>query len=90
MMPDVRTVIHFDTPDCMESYYQRRVVAGETGKSLCGFSVSEENITGLKTMPDRRFVIPEIKEFISRWPIIYRYRLEMAKDSIMILTCSPL
>ncbi|MCK9404217.1 MAG: RecQ family ATP-dependent DNA helicase [Chitinophagaceae bacterium] len=61
--PDVRTVIHFDTPDCMESYYQEAGRCGRDGKKAFAVLVyQKENITGLKAMPGKRFPpIPEIK-----------------------------
>lgn len=62
--PDVRTVIHFDAPDCLENYYQEAGRAGrDEKKSYAVLVYQKENITSLRALPDRRFPpIPEIKK----------------------------
>lgn len=62
--PDVRTVIHYDVPDCLESYYQEAGRAGRDGKKAYAVLLYlDQDITDLESLPDTRFPsVPEIKK----------------------------
>jgi ATP-dependent DNA helicase RecQ len=55
---DVRTVIHYDTPDCLENYYQEAGRAGRDSKRAYAVLLYQpEDATSLETLPDIRFPV---------------------------------
>ncbi|MES1225658.1 MAG: helicase-related protein, partial [Bacteroidota bacterium] len=54
--PDVRVVIHFDSPDCLESYYQEAGRAGrDEKKSYAVLLFNKQDVTMLEQLPQIRF-----------------------------------
>jgi len=54
--PDVRTVVHYDTPDCLENYYQEAGRAGrDQKKAYTVLLYNTEDVIALKSLPDMRF-----------------------------------
>lgn len=70
--PDVRIVVHVDTPDCIENYYQEAGRAGRDRKKAYAVLLYQSNdIRELERQPDIRF--PSLKKIKEVYQAIVNY-----------------
>lgn len=70
--PDVRFVIHADTPDCLENYYQEAGRAGRDGKTAYAVLLYDErDLTEIENMTSIRF--PSLEQIREVYQAVANY-----------------
>jgi ATP-dependent DNA helicase RecQ len=70
--PDVRTVVHMDIPDCIESYYQEAGRAGRDAKKAYAVLLyTHEELKDLELLPEKKF--PPIDDIRKVYQAICNY-----------------
>jgi ATP-dependent DNA helicase RecQ len=70
--PDVRVVVHYDLPDCLENYYQEAGRCGRDGKRAYAVLLyNNKEITALQQQPNIRF--PELETIQKMYVDVMNY-----------------